>query len=58
MLCCGNLYSIEHHHIHSGSFKKLRDPGRRKKKKSKCSTNIPKWKIQVSLIGWQSLGME
>lgn len=58
MLCCGNLYSIEHHHIHSGSFKKLRDPGRREKKKSKCSTNIPKWKIQVSLIGWQSLGME
>lgn len=31
MLCCGNLYSIEYHHIHSDSFKKLRDPGRRKK---------------------------
>lgn len=32
MLCCGHLYSTEHHHIHSGSFKKVRDPGRRKKK--------------------------
>lgn len=61
MLCCCHLYSIEHHHIHSGSFKKLRDPGRRgggRKKPSKCSTNIPRWTIQVSLIGWRSLGME
>lgn len=56
MLCCTKLYSREHHHIHSGSFKKLsftlnRGGG------SKCSTSIQRWKIQVLSIGWLSLGM-
>lgn len=53
-LCCGNLlYSIEYHHIHSSSFKKL-DSGKKKRKEKQMQYKQPKME-NSSIFDWMAI---